>query len=159
MRKHTPRRVWIPQPPPGLRPKLDRGQQTDLALAHLTNLDLVATGQADETVMWHLCEQALLWSRVAQCTGQLQEEMHTQLMVAANVVRRFGRTGRVGFSGEEYQAAKEGIAVMDALSAGVDRLVAVAAADWAERQIDLVRVGAVVLPDAPRLEQTTPTTS
>ena len=132
------RRVYPLLPPKGLRPRLDRSQQTDLSLVHLVNLDLIATGQADETVMWHLAEDAMLWSRIAEMTGHFEAEMQEQLMVAASVVRRFGVTGKVGFSGLEYQTAKAGVEVMDALAAMVERHQAVAAADWAELAIDAV---------------------
>lgn len=131
-RKTKPRRVWPALPPRGLRPKLQPHQVRDLALAHLTNLDLMVKGQGDEGLMWQVAEQTLVWSRVAQLTGHLQDEMHAQLLVVAEVIRRFGRTGRVGFSGLEYQTAKAGIEVMDALAEVVEKHQAVEAAEWAE---------------------------
>lgn len=133
------RRVWPALPPRGMRPKLQRDQVTDLALAHLTNLDLMVKGEADEGLMWQLAEQTLVWSRVAQLTGHLQDEMHAQLLVVAEVVRRFGRTGRVGFSGSEYQTAKLGIEVMDALAEVVEKHQAMEAAVWAEAVLDRMR--------------------
>jgi hypothetical protein len=53
MRKRCHRRVTIPMPPRGLRPRLDRSQLTDLALAHVANLDALARGQANVTTLWH----------------------------------------------------------------------------------------------------------
>ena len=138
-RKHCPRRVWLPLPPRGMRPRLARDQLTDLALAHLTNLDVMVKGQGDESLMWQLAEQALLWSRVAELTGQLQADMRQQLEVVASVVRRFGTTGRVGYSGAEYQTAKAGIEVMDQLAELVDKHQAVEAALWAEQALQDLR--------------------
>jgi len=154
MRKALARRRVQALPPRGMRPKLDRSQQTDLALVHMLNLDLVVKGQADEIVMWHLAEQALLWSRVAQLTGYLQDEMTQQLNVAAEVIRRFGRTGKVGFSGQEYQIAKEGTEVMDCLAGAVDKHVAVAAANWAELAMFTVRAESSLAPLVVNLRKT-----
>ena len=133
------RRVWVPLPPRGLRPKLKPDQVRDLSLVHLTNLDLMVKGQGNEALMWQVAEQTLIWSRVSQLTGHLQEEMYAQLLVVAEVVRRFGRTGRVGFSGSEYQTAKLGIEVMDALAEVVEQHVAIEAAVWADTVLDNLR--------------------
>jgi hypothetical protein len=118
-----------------MRPRLAAGQLTDLALAHLTNLDLMVQGTGDESLMWQLAEQSLLWSRVAELTGQLQDDMRQQLQVVASVVRRFRTTGRVGYSGAEYQTAKAGIDVMDQLAELVEKHQAVEAALWAEQVV------------------------
>lgn len=132
-----PRRVrWLPMPPRGLRRKLSPGQVSDLALVHIANLDLVATGRAGEQVLWHVAEAALLWSRVAELLQAGAPEMRDQLELAAAMVERYGRTGRVGFSGTEYQRAKEGVQVMDQLAEIVDQATANAAADWAERRVN-----------------------
>ena len=135
-RKRTARRVWIPMAPRALRPKLDGSQQTDLALAHLINLDLISHGQADEEILWHMVEAVFLWSRVADVLQVGQDEMRAQLELATRLVERFGRTGRVGFSGIEYQAAKRGVQVMDELARLVDKPTAVAAADWSEAKVN-----------------------
>lgn len=135
-RKHTPRRIWVPLPPRGLRPKLAKDQLTDLALAHLINLDLISHGQADEEILWHMVEAVFLWSRVADMLERGQDEMRAQLELATRLVERFGRTGRVGFSGVEYQVAKRGVEVMDELASVVDKPTAVAAADWSEARVN-----------------------
>ena len=95
--------------------------------------------KGDESLMWQLAEQALVWSRVAELTGELQEPMRQQLEVVASVVRRFGTTGRVGYSGAEYQAAKAGIEVMDQLAALVEKRQAIEAACWAEQALQDLR--------------------
>jgi hypothetical protein len=117
-RKRCHRRVRHALPPRCLRPKLLRDQVTDLALAHLQNLDLISKGQASEDEMWHLVEAALLWSKV---------------------VERFARTGRIGFSGVEYQAAKLGVDVMDELARKVDQPTTSSATVWSEAQVDKLR--------------------
>lgn len=139
MRKATRRQVWCLLPPRGMRPRLARDQLTDLALAHLTNLDVMVKGQATEALMWQLAEQALVWFRAADLTGQMQIDMRQQLEVVASVVRRFGTTGRVGYSGAEYQTAKAGIDVMDQLADLVDQHQAVEAALWAEQALQNLR--------------------
>lgn len=117
---------------PLLRPRLDRQQLLDLALAHVTNLDLVATGRAGATELWHLLAGALTWWRAAELSGIGIPEMHAQLELAGRVVERYKRTGRVGFAGPEYQAAKEGLEVMDELARTVTRATALQAAAWSE---------------------------
>lgn len=138
MKRSTKRRIWVPLPPRGLRPKLDRQQQTDLALAHMVNLDAVVSGQADESLMWQLVEAVHTWSRVADLLGVGQDEMRAQLELVTRVVERFGRTGRVGFAGVEYQAAKLGVEVMDELAAIVDKPTALAAVAWSESRVNAI---------------------
>jgi UDP-N-acetylmuramate-alanine ligase len=142
-RKKCTRRRIEAMPPRGLRPKLTKDQQLDLAIVHMQNLDLVATGRADAQVMLHLVEQSLTWLAVADLMGSRVEEMQQQLQLATQVMRRFGRTGRVGFSGPEYQLAKVGVEVMDDLAQRADKATAVAGAAWAEAEFDRVWGGHV----------------
>jgi hypothetical protein len=66
--------------------------------------------------------------------------MREQLLLCESVLQRYGRTGRVGFSGPELQTAAEGVQVMDQLAEAVDRPTAVAAADWSEALINRLAV-------------------
>ena len=126
----------------GLRPKLDRSQITDLALAHTTNYDLIRTGQADEAVLWQWVGGMLTWYRVAELLELGVPEMHAQLLLAEAVLQRYGRTGRIGVSGPELQAAAEGVLIMDQLAQAVDRATAIRAADWSETLVaEMVREG------------------
>ena len=136
MRKRCHRRITIPLPPRGLRPKLDRGQLTDLALAHLANLDALARGGATTTTLWHAVEAAYTWSRVAELLQVGQDEMTEQLLMLEAVLARYKRTGKIGLSGPEYVLAKKGVEVMDELAATVDTQTAIAAAAWSEGRID-----------------------
>jgi hypothetical protein len=138
-RKHRHRRVWVPMPPRGLRPKLAADQVTDLALAHLTNLDLISKGLAGEEELWQMVGGVLTWHKAAELLQLGQDEMAAQLELATRVVERYGRLGRVGFSGTEYQVAKRGVDVMDALASMVDRPTAIAAAEWGERAVNGMR--------------------
>lgn len=135
-RKRCQRRVLPALPPRGLRPKLQPDQVTDLALAHLTNLDLISKGKASEEELWQMVGGVLTWSKAAELLGQGIPEMQAQLELATRVVERYGRTGRIGFSGVEYQAAKLGVDVMDALASAVDKPTAIAAAEWGEREVN-----------------------
>jgi hypothetical protein len=144
MRRPIPRRVdkshLIARLPRGLRPRLDRSQIIDLALAHTTNHGLIRTGQADEAVLWKWVGGMLTWYRVAVLLGLGEPEMREQLLLCESVLQRYGRTGRVGFSGPELQTAAEGVQVMDQLAAAVDRPTAVAAADWSEALINRLAI-------------------
>lgn len=135
-RKHTRRRVIVPLPPKGLRPKLARDQLRDLGICHLQNLDAVATGQGTEATLWQVVGAALTWSKVAELLKVGEPEMREQLELTSSLVERFGRTGRVLFTGTEYQVAKEGVQVMDQLAEITDRPTAVKAADWSEAKVD-----------------------
>lgn len=137
-RKHTRRRMIVPLPPRGLRPRLDHGQLVDLGLAHLANLDAIATGRATLEVLWQTAGGVFTWSRVAELLHLGEPEMTTQLHVIEHVILRYQRTGRVGFTGPEYQLAKLGVDVMDELARIVDRPTAVAAAEWSERRIERI---------------------
>jgi hypothetical protein len=138
-RKRTHRKVWMPMAPKGLRAPLFKDTRTALAIAHLQNLDLVSRGTATEAELWHLVEQAFTWSRVAQLLGEGEPEMAAQLELTTRVVERYVRTGRVGFSGVEYQAAKLGLDVMDQLASKVDHPTATLATVWSEAQVDRLR--------------------
>lgn len=133
-RKHCHRKVWVPLPPRGLRPKLDPSQVRDLGLAHMVNLDTLAHGEADEDTLWQWVGGTLTWSRVAELLQLGEAEMTEQLALVATVVERYGRTGRAVFTGPEYQLAKAGTVYMDELAATVDKPTAVAAATWAEHR-------------------------
>ncbi len=134
MRKRTPR--WPAVPPRGLRPKLAPDQVRDLGICHLENLDAVASGQATEATLWQIAGAALTWSKVAEMLQAGEPEMRTQLELASTLIERFGRTGKVLFTGLEYQRAKDGVQVMDQLAEIVDRATAVVAAEWSERKVN-----------------------
>lgn len=135
-RKRTRRRVVVPLPPRGLRPKLSRDQVRDLGICHLENLDAIARGQATVDTLWQYVGAMFTWSKVAQLTQTGEPEMRTQLELASALVERYGRTGRVLFTGQEYQLAKDGVDVMDQLAELVDRPTAVIAAEWSERKVN-----------------------
>jgi hypothetical protein len=134
-RKQCRRRHTVALAPRGLRAKLSRSQQVDLGLAHLANLDAIARGAAGEEVLWQWVGAVLTWSYVATVLELGSLEMQLQLQLVMQVVERYGRTGRVLFSGPDYQAAKEGVDAMDELAARVDRETAIAAATWSESRI------------------------
>ena len=131
-----PKRIPRPAlPPPGLRPKLRRDQLRDLALCHLEALDSIARGDATSATLWQVAEAALAWSRAADLMHIGEAEMQAQLELALSLIERYKRTGRVEFSGPEYQAAKAGVAVMDELAEHTDRATALAACEWADRRV------------------------
>lgn len=135
-RKRCHRRVIVPMPPRGLRPRLADDQVRDLAMAHNVNLDAIARGQADESILWQWAGGIFTWWRVAELLQAGVPEMQQQLELATSVVERYGRTGRVGFSGPELQQARDGVAFMDQLAEIVDRATAIAAAEWSEARVN-----------------------
>ena len=134
-RKRTPRPAL---PPPGLRPKLRRDQLRDLALCHLEALDSIARGDATSATLWDFAGAAMTWSKAAELMGLGEAEMTAQLELALSLIERYRRTGRVAFSGPEYQAAKAGVEVMDELAEIVDHPRAVIAAEWSERRLNAI---------------------
>jgi hypothetical protein len=120
----------------GLRPKLRVGQVHDLALAHVGNLDTIAKGEADEVILWQWVGGLLTWSKAAELLELGVAEIEPQLRLANDVIERFGRTGRVVFTGPEYQLAKTGVIVMDMLAERIDQATATAAADWGENKVN-----------------------
>ncbi len=122
--------------PRWLRPRLDAGQQRDLGLAHVLNLDTIAKGQGNADILYQWAGGVFTWSRVAELLQVGAPEMAAQLELATTMVNRFTRTGRVIFTGPEYQLAKTGVEVMDQLAAIVDRQTAIIAAEWSEAKIN-----------------------
>lgn len=134
-RKRIPRPAL---PPPGLRPKLRRDQLRDLALCHLEALDSIARGDAKSATLWDFAGAALTWSKAAELMQIGEAEMTAQLELALSLIERYKRTGRVLFTGSEYQFAKAGVAVMDQLAEIVDHPRAVIAAEWSERRLQAI---------------------
>lgn len=135
-RKRCHRRAIIALPPRGLRERMKPETVTTLAIAHLTNLDEISRGTASEQTLWDFCGAVFTWSKVAEMMQQGAEEMAAQLDLSACVVERYGRTGRIGFSGPEYQSAKRGVMAMDALAEIVDVDTAKIAAAWSEDRLN-----------------------
>ena len=82
---------------------------------------------------------ALGWSRIAQQLGQGETEMAQDLHVIRALIDRWQRTGRVAYTGIEYQQAKAGLEVADQLARLTDLITARAAVDWAENRINVLR--------------------
>jgi hypothetical protein len=140
-RKHCGRRAITPLPPRGLRPRLTADQVCKLGVAHSLALKEIAEGNATEATLWEWVGGTLTWSRVAELLQAGAPEMRDQLDLAAQLVERYGRTGRVVFTGPEYQRAKDGVGVMDQLAEMVDLPTAAAAADWSEQRISQLQAG------------------
>lgn len=135
-RKRCHRRVVIAMPPRGLRARMTPDTLTTLAIAHNTNLDEISRGTASEQTLWDMVGAVFTWCKVAEMLRMGVEEMTPQLELATRVVERYGRTGRIGFSGPEYQVAKLGVQVMDALAEAVDVDTARIAAAWSEDRLN-----------------------
>lgn len=136
MKKRCNRRPVLVRPPPGLRKKLSADKLRDLSIAHNETLDALARGGAGIDTLWHMVEAAYLWSYVAEVEQAGVPEMVEHLNLVRAVLDRYERTGRVGFSGLEYQQARDGVAVMDQLAALTDQTTAESAALYSEAICD-----------------------
>lgn len=145
-RKRCHRRPIVPQPPRGMRPRLTHGQRVDLELVHLQTLDDIAHGRATVETLWDWAGSVFTWGRAAELLQTGAEEMAEQHHLAVAVCARFKATGRVLFTGPEYQLAKSGVEIMNALAHTVDRPTAVAAAHWSEQRLQQIADERAALP-------------
>ncbi len=136
MKKRCKRRVIVPLPPPGMRPKLRGDQVLDLSLVHAMNLDTIARGEAGEALLWDWAGSVLTWSKAAELSGAGIDEMTAQLELSNRLIERYRHTGKVRFTGPDYQLAKDGLQVMDQLAQLVDKHVAIKAANWSEARLN-----------------------
>lgn len=135
MRKRCHRCPVTPLPPRGLRPRFTPDRLRTIGLVHLENLDAIARGGASVQTLWDMAEAAFTWARVAEVMQVGLPEIAPQLQLTARVIERYARTGKVVFTGQEYQEAKAGVQVMDQLAAEVDVATAEAAARWSDQQL------------------------
>lgn len=122
--------------PRAFRPKLRPDQLRDLGLSHNENLDAIAKGTAQPSMLWEYIGGVLTWWKVARLLEIGAPEMDLQLEVATRLVERFGRTNRVLFDGTDLQLARTGVMVMDQLAELVDLPTATIAADWSQAEVD-----------------------
>lgn len=127
--------------PRAFRPKLAPDQVRDLAVVHLENLDAIANGQGTPELMWQVAGGIFTWHRVAEKLQAGVPEMTALLELVERLIERFKRTGRVGFSGTEYQLARHGVDYMDQLAEIVDRRTAIEAAEYSERLLAELQPG------------------
>lgn len=140
-RKRCRRRAVLPLPPKGLRPMLNRGQRLDLEVIHLQTLDDIAHGRATLDTLLDWAGAVLTWGKAAHLTGQLVDEMTEQHLLWMRLWERHQSTGRVVFTGPEYQLAKRGIEAMNTLAYSVDQAVATQAAAWSEARLNATFAG------------------
>lgn len=127
--------------PRAFRPKLAPDQVRDLAVVHLENLDAIANGEGSPELMWQVAGGIFTWHRVAEKLQAGVPEMTALLELVERLIERFKRTGRVGFSGTEYQLARHGVDYMDQLAEIVDRRTAIEAAEYSERLLAELQPG------------------
>lgn len=127
--------------PRAFRPKLAPDQVRDLAVVHLENLDAIANGEGTPDLMWQVAGGIFTWHRVAEKLQAGVPEMTALLELVERLIERFKRSGRVGFSGTEYQLARHGVDYMDQLAEIVDRRTAIEAAEYSERLLAELQPG------------------
>ncbi len=111
---------------------LTAAQIRDIGISHINALDLIANGQASEQILWDYISNVLTWLKTAELLDLVVDEMREQFEVACRLMERFRLTGRVLFTGPDYQTAKLGRELMDALAEAVDKPTALQAARWSE---------------------------
>lgn len=137
-RRADPRHV-----PRWLRPRLSSEQVRALGLAHVVNLDALASRSAGEDILWQWVGGALTWSRISDVLQRTNpaayreaaQAMALQLELCTTVIQRYRATGRIGLEAGEYDIARDACEWMDALAEVVDQPTASEAADWAEAQL------------------------
>lgn len=142
MKKRCRRHHVMALPPRGLRPKLRHQDLVQVAMCAVQNVDAIATGQADEALMWDFFEGVLTWWKAAELLGLGEQEMQGQLQVATRPLERWASTGAVRFDGKDYQMAKIGLDIMDQLAAEVDAATATSAAIWCTLELGRLRAAA-----------------
>jgi len=155
MKKRCNRRPTFALPPPGLRPKLRPEDLTKIGLMHVETLDAIARGEATQEQLLDWCENVFTWTFVAQLLGKGEQEMLGQTALATRLIDRWARTGAVRFSGQDYQMAKWGVAIMDQLAAETDTATAARAAIWSTECLRRLKADAEQL-RAQHLEATAP---
>lgn len=103
---------------------MSREQIRDLGLAHVTNVDVIFKGKADEGILWDLVHCVHVWTVVASEMGLGVPEMAEQVELVTRLIHRYGNTGLVQFDLDDYEIAKTGICVMDTLAEKVDQYTA-----------------------------------
>lgn len=134
-----PRPKPVSSVPRCLRPGLSKDSLRDLGLAHHSNVDSVAKGDANEETLWQMLAGVITWCYVADKLSAGIPEMTAQSHLLTAVLERYRCTGKIGFSGAEYQLAKEGADVMDQLAEMVDAYTALQAAIWSEGRVKKLR--------------------
>lgn len=135
-RRQLTRAELLARMPRAFRPKLRPDQLRDLGLCHNQNLDAIAKGKAEPSMLWDYIGGVLTWWKVAQALDIGAPEMDEQLEVATRLVERYGRNNRVLFDGTDLQLARTGVMVMDQLAELVDLPTASWAADWSEAEVN-----------------------
>lgn len=134
-----PKPITIPR---AFLPRYSRAEVMRMNLAHIGNLNGIATGCANDSVIWDFIANALTWWHAATSMGRHEQAMAQQLDLAKRLVDRWARTSRVRFDGPDYQLAKFGVLVMDDLAECVDVPTAQAAAAWSQAQMAKARIEA-----------------
>lgn len=138
--KHSHRTRTVGKKPAAMpkfwRPLLSQSQRIELEILHTQHLDAIATGSANEETLWQWTASIFTWSKAAELRDVGVPEMTEQLDLATRVLERYRRTGRVAFTGLDYQLAKAGVMVMAELGATTKQYVAEQAAAWSEAKIN-----------------------
>lgn len=126
--------------PKWCRPRLEQAKVNQIELIHLAHVDAIVRGIGTVDLLWDILESLLTWSDVAKRMDLGAPEIVAQIDLYQAVLDRYQRTGKVGYSGPEYQLAVKGTVHMTLLASEVDQLTALKAAEWAEQQVVQLKV-------------------
>lgn len=135
------------------RPKLAPGTKLDAKLAHHDLVHRLETGTATVADGWDWMETGFTYSQMMRMlhedgerfTDEAEHAIAAQLNTYPAVCQRLREKRRVGLSGLELQIARQAAQVFDGLI-DLDRNgIAVAAVQWSEQQMRLIR-GALRMP-------------
>lgn len=146
MKRHHQHRAPA-QLPKFWRPKLAPATKLDAKLAHHDLVHRLETGTASVADGWDWMETGFTYSQMMRMlhedgerfTDEAIKAVDDQLNTYPAVCQRLKQTRRVGLSGPELQIARQAALVFDSLI-DLDRNgIAVAAVQWSEQQMRLIR--------------------
>ena len=117
------KRQYLGQLPKFWKPKIDADQRLDCKLTHWTLFDSMVTGQADRSTLWEWIETGFTYSQMMRLltedgtdfTDEAETALVAQLAIYEDVIARYRRTGRIGFTGPQINIARAAAHVMDGL--------------------------------------------
>lgn len=124
MSRKPSRRPRPALPPPGLRAKLPAEDRAAISLAMNSTLDALAAGGAPLQMLWDFAGNAFTWSLVAERLGRGIPETTDQQLLAVRLLERWRASGEVRLQPDEYELARTGVLVADALLEVVDAATA-----------------------------------
>lgn len=95
----------------------------------------LSDSQVQDLALYQWIGGVLTWHYASRLVHQHEADMDEQLALARTMIRRHHVDGKIGFTGPEYQLAKRGVEVMDALADVTPKVKAIEAANRSEKEL------------------------